>query len=128
MGNPLYDDEVGKMCFNPAKSFQLGWYPENVQTLDLGVGDMWQGQLVGVADYLNNPDNNKIVMKLETGTNEDYFVGFNRATGINSQNDHWFNAKGSSDEKHDQSKTSTQGFKIKFTKDTSCGGRMNSNG
>lgn len=87
MGNPLYDDEVGKMCFNPAKSFQLGWYPENVQTLDLGVGDMWQGQLVGVADYLNNPDNNKIVMKLETGTNEDYFVGFNRATGINSQND-----------------------------------------
>ena len=23
MGNPLYVDEVGKMCFNPAKNFQV---------------------------------------------------------------------------------------------------------
>merc|ERR1740136_80377 len=28
-----------------------------------------------------------VVIKLETGTSTDYFVGFNRATGINGQND-----------------------------------------
>eukprot|EP00957_Ditylum_brightwellii_P050763 3848942-Ditylum_brightwellii.AAC.1 len=26
MGNPLYSDEIGKMCYNAAKNWQLSWY------------------------------------------------------------------------------------------------------
>lgn len=37
MGNPLWEDNVGRMCFNPVKAFQInkanGWYsPNQVQT------------------------------------------------------------------------------------------------
>ena len=31
MGNPLHSDDIGKMCFNPAKTFYMntkGWYQE----------------------------------------------------------------------------------------------------
>jgi hypothetical protein len=44
--------------------------------------------IVGIADYKNvNTGNLPVVIKLETGTTADYFIGFNRATGVNSQND-----------------------------------------
>ena len=43
--------------------------------------------LVGIADYLNNPANHSVVIKLETNTATDFFIGFNRAVGVNSQND-----------------------------------------
>ena len=37
MGNPLWEDDIGRMCFNPVKAFQInkanGWYsPNQVQT------------------------------------------------------------------------------------------------
>ncbi len=86
MGNPLYSDDVGKMCFNGAKSWQLGWYDTNTHTFKPTDG-AWLGKIVGVADFKNNPHNSPVVVKLETNTSNDYFVTFNRATGCNSQND-----------------------------------------
>lgn len=86
MGNPLYSDEVGKMCFNPAKNHQIGWYDGSIGVVDPLVSS-WTGKMVGVADFLNNPENLNVVMKIESGTSTDLYVGFNRATGINSQND-----------------------------------------
>ncbi len=42
--------------------------------------------MIGVAEYDKNTNDFPIVMKLETGQADDYFVGFNRATGPNWQN------------------------------------------
>ena len=41
--------------------------------------------LVGVADY-QNVANIPVVLKLETDTVNDYFIAFNRASGINADN------------------------------------------
>ena len=69
--------------------FFLRWYArEYIRVFNSGIsgGTSWKGRLIGVTDYENNPSNHPIVVKLETGTKSDYFVGFNRATGVNSDN------------------------------------------
>ena len=44
--------------------------------------------MVGIADYNNTATNTlPVVLKLETNTPDDYFIAFNRAAGVNSQND-----------------------------------------
>jgi hypothetical protein len=99
MGNPLYKDDVADMCFNPAKNYQItanggGWYdPWRVETFDTSRAAAWEGMLVGVAEYgaLLDGSNaeharSRVVLKLETGTSIDLYVGFNRATGINGDN------------------------------------------
>lgn len=40
--------------------------------------------LVGIAEYDAPTTSQPVTVKLETGTDTDYFIGFNRATGINS--------------------------------------------
>ena len=87
MGNPLYSDDVGKMCFNAAKTWQLGWYNDKKITVDPLVNSDTSVTMVGVADYAVAGSNRYVVTKIETGTSVDLFVAFNRATGINSQND-----------------------------------------
>jgi hypothetical protein len=86
MGNPLYSDEVGKMCFNAAKNWYLEWYDGAKTTIDPLVSPTSTVTLVGVAEY-NIRNGNPVVVKLETGTSDDFFIGFNRAVGANSQND-----------------------------------------
>lgn len=48
-------------------------------------GTSWRGNIIGMADYGYNPSNFPIILKLETGGGSDYFVSFNRATGVNSE-------------------------------------------
>jgi len=43
--------------------------------------------MVGVADYKRNNNNHPVLIKINVGGSTDYFVNYNRATGINSQND-----------------------------------------
>jgi len=86
MGNPLYSDEVGKMCWNAAKTYQCGWYADRVALWEESMGTT-EFTLVGIANYGNNPDQHPVVIKVETGTGTDQFIAFNRATGVNSQND-----------------------------------------
>jgi len=90
MGNPLYSDDVGRMCYNPAKSYYIGWYSEGIVDFDPSVEDQWSGTLMGVGqwkDYNSNERPHPVVVKIETGTSTDYFVGFNRAAGANADND-----------------------------------------
>lgn len=93
MGNPLYKDDVADICFNPAKTFQItanggDWYdPSRVETFDPFNG-AWSGALVGIAEYGNmigstEHMHSRIVLKIETGTKIDLYLGFNRATGMN---------------------------------------------
>lgn len=93
MGNPLFSDDVGRMCFNPVKNFQIamgsgGWYEdEHIQSWNSGTtgGTSWRGKIIGLADYGSNPNDLPFILKLETGTASDYFVSFNRASGVNSE-------------------------------------------
>ena len=87
MGNPLYSDDVGAMCYNAAKNWQLGWYESHTICINPREQQSWYGTMVGIADYENNPENNPVVVKIETGTVTDQFIAFNRATGVNRQND-----------------------------------------
>ena len=47
------------------------------------VGGSWKGKLVGVAEYDIAPQNSAISLKLETGRQNDWFIGFNRAIKAN---------------------------------------------
>mmetsp|Transcript_12280 Transcript_12280/g.25041 ORF Transcript_12280/g.25041 Transcript_12280/m.25041 type:complete len:192 (+) Transcript_12280:99-674(+) len=62
MGSSNSRDDM-RICFNPAKNYQLGWYDDRVKTIDpLGVGGSGSGVatqtffLNGVADYNSNDD------------------------------------------------------------------------
>jgi hypothetical protein len=87
MGNPLTTDEVGRLCFNAAKSWQLGWYSARhrlLSPISLGPGYNEELDLVGIADFGNSNDQvTPVLLKLETNTGADHFVAFNRATGVN---------------------------------------------
>ena len=72
------------MCFNNAKNWQLGWYTDRRATVTPLVSSSWTGNLVGVAQYNSTLDGQFVILKVEGGTSLDYYVGFNRATGINS--------------------------------------------
>lgn len=88
-GNPLYSDDIGKMCYNAAKNWQLDWYDGRKKLIEPLVGDTLSTsfQLVGIAEYEDGDRSIPVVAKLETGTSVDFFVGFNRAIGINEHND-----------------------------------------
>jgi hypothetical protein len=90
MGNPWFKDDIGQMCFNPAKTWQIAtagaWYDTKYTlTWESGTKDpnYWRVNLIGLADYTSISQNHALVVKLETGGEKDYFVGFNRAYGIN---------------------------------------------
>ena len=91
MGNPLYKDDIGGMCYNAAKTWQIGWYNDRKMQLNpLDEVSDWSisFQMVGIANYQNEATSNlPVSVKLETNLGTDYFVAFNRATGVNSDND-----------------------------------------
>lgn len=82
MGSLYGLENAPEMCFNGAKSFQMGWYDDKVVTV-APFSSSWSGRVGGICDY-QNPKTETVVLKIETGTDEDYFVNFNRRNGINS--------------------------------------------
>eukprot|EP00957_Ditylum_brightwellii_P088043 6706686-Ditylum_brightwellii.AAC.1 len=89
----LFSDEHGKMCFNPAKNWQLDWYggkgaiSQHKISIDPFQTENSSFQLVGIGEYDKNTANHPVVVKIETGTTIDIFIGFNRAVGPNAYND-----------------------------------------
>lgn len=86
---PTGDDQ--RMCYNPQKNYQLGWYEDKVKTINPldGVGRR-EFILNGVSDYERNEDA-IVVLRLEQSklqtsmqVQQDFYIGFNRATGINA--------------------------------------------
>eukprot|EP00984_Skeletonema_dohrnii_P004208 scaffold1483_cov84-Skeletonema_dohrnii-CCMP3373.AAC.1 len=99
MGNPYFTDYHDKICFNPAKNFQIAnsgaWYDAKyVITLNMNSDTPYREfRFVGVAEYdevaqydSETNEDIAVVVKLETGSAVDFFVGFNRKTGQNSHN------------------------------------------
>ena len=65
MGNPLYSDDIGQMCFNPAKSYQIdGWYDDAKLVLD-PLNDLpFEGDVVGVGEYDKRAANEPVTIKV----------------------------------------------------------------
>jgi len=77
-------------CFNPAKSYQLKWYEDQVATVDPRAIDGWREYVLNsVADYQSGNPEALISLRLEQldidgEKSKDYYVGYNRAVGANS--------------------------------------------
>mmetsp|Transcript_33264 Transcript_33264/g.80431 ORF Transcript_33264/g.80431 Transcript_33264/m.80431 type:complete len:935 (-) Transcript_33264:141-2945(-) len=84
MGISYYVDDGparAKMCFNPAKSYALGWYSDKNLDIDASTPPFC-GTLVGVSNYPTIAGDEKVVLKIPD-TSIDYYVGYNHAVGFN---------------------------------------------
>lgn len=87
-----YGKDDQRLCYNPAKSYQLGWYDDKVKTINplardsddsIGQTGMSLFTMNGVSDYEKN-DDALIVLRLEQNTSgKDFYIGYNRKDGIN---------------------------------------------
>ena len=91
-GGQPYEDQTGimgasfpnkngpQMCFNAAKSWQLGWYKDKGITINASSSTLcFDGILHGVTDY---PIATTVLLKVQTELN-DYYINFNAKKGIN---------------------------------------------
>jgi len=85
MGYSYKQDNGPLQCFNPAKTYQLGWMNDKAVEVDPNVGT-WVGTIIGPTDYSNAvvDPNAKVIVKIKTGDFEDLFIGYNRKKGMNS--------------------------------------------
>merc|ERR1712039_442986 len=82
MGYSYSQDDTPEMCFNAPKNWQLGWYPDGA--LQIASGDSFTGRLIGLADYSTlDASSGDVVMEKIKGYDVDYYISFNRKTGIN---------------------------------------------
>ena len=78
MGYSYGNDDGPNMCFNAPKNAQLGWYDDKLVTVS---GTGWSGKLYGLSDYGTTTDS--VIAKF-SGSGEDWYVSFNRNTGVNT--------------------------------------------
>ena len=71
------------MCFNPAKSWKLGWYTNQYATFNGNV-DSRTYTLNGVVNYNKNDSAKKVSVRVLSGGDADYYIGYNRAVGFNA--------------------------------------------
>ena len=81
-----YDEDSTRMCFNAAKSWQLGWYGFRRANLNFSKRGGFRGQLIGVDSYSHPQSFGKYVLVRTDGlaSQPSVYVGFNYAGGINS--------------------------------------------
>lgn len=91
MGFSYNVDNGPIQCFNPAKSFQLGWYEKQILSfnpLDF-IAEARNFILNGVADYETDGSNGDALVSLRLeheglDGGVDYYIGYNRQKGCNS--------------------------------------------
>jgi hypothetical protein len=71
------------MCFNGAKTYQLGWYSQYHMNLPSSGSYNWNGNLVGFAEKSRASSSDKMIVRIITST-ADFYVHFNRKTGMNA--------------------------------------------
>lgn len=95
MGKSYPNDDAPKMCFNGAKNFQLGWYERQQKSIDPTSGSpeimtkiskTRHFVMNGIVDYEVAGDTKDKLVSLrltQKGSEHDYYIGYNRATGFN---------------------------------------------
>ncbi|GFH56166.1 hypothetical protein CTEN210_12642 [Chaetoceros tenuissimus] len=82
MGYSYSNDDGPRMCFNGPKNAQLGWYDDKLQTISAS-GGSFDGNLYGISDYGTMPGTASVIVKI-TGSSDDWYVSYNKRSGINS--------------------------------------------
>jgi len=79
------------MCFNGAKAYQLGWFPDFSQRVESDDPFNWQGDLIGFVDRddaeecgVEGKNCDALNFRLTPSTGNEYYVHFNRREGFNS--------------------------------------------
>ena len=81
MGYSYSQDNGPLMCFNAAKSFQLGWY--SAAQVVVGDGGSYTGPLGSIVNY--QPGSTPVIIKVnDPGSTTDYYINFNWKSGFNS--------------------------------------------
>ena len=74
MGNPLYSDDIGAMCFNAANNWQLGWYDSNAICIETGTGNdrfIACNRATGVNRQNHQADNQVTI--IQSGSNGEWY-------------------------------------------------------
>lgn len=84
MGYSYSYDDFPYMCFNAAKSWQLGWYTDKARTiLPLADGQHeYTGRLASIVDY-KTTDANVLIKIQQTTSAWAFFLNYNAAKGMN---------------------------------------------
>ena len=94
--NAEYDDETGQMgfsaktelgpikCFNPAKSWQLGWYAEQSKRINPFIDAPFSTIMTGITRDINDDDKTKNVLIQIPNGETNIYIGYNLADGFNS--------------------------------------------
>lgn len=69
------------MCFNGAKTWQLGWYSSYHVDLPLANNHIWKGDLVGFSENKAALASDKMIIRIRSSL--DYYIHFNRKSGNN---------------------------------------------
>jgi hypothetical protein len=84
-----FSDDGALLCYNGAKSWQLGWYDSRNHIYNIADG-IWNGRLIGQVDYGNDDDSTSstrgkeeteqsyVILQMNTPDSFDYYVMFNR--------------------------------------------------
>ena len=76
------EDDGPVMCFNGAKTYQLGWYSQYHVDLPISGSFNWNGNLVGFAEKASASSSDKMIVRIISSTT-DYYIHFNRKIGMN---------------------------------------------
>ncbi|MFQ3231662.1 InlB B-repeat-containing protein [Reinekea sp.] len=82
MGFSYSEDDTPVQCFNASKNSRFGWYGDKKITIT----DTWKGKLIGLSDYANSTEDQKVILHVEDGQSSDMGsidIGYNRKEGIN---------------------------------------------
>jgi hypothetical protein len=71
------------MCFNGAKTYQLGWYSQYHLDIPIAEPFNWNGNLIGFAEKANASSDDKMIVRIITST-KDIYIHFNRQVGMNA--------------------------------------------
>jgi len=79
-----YSQSDTQMCFNNAKNFQLGWFTDALQTVTSN--SRFDGNIKGQINYQQgvSPQEPVIVRIDKSGSNDNYYVGFNHKAKYNA--------------------------------------------
>jgi len=83
MGEIRPGDEEPRMCFNGAKSFQLGWYEDGHKVVK-PLKKSYYGEIVGFVDHKERGGKNTIIKIEGHNIGVEYYVHFNRKSGFNA--------------------------------------------
>jgi hypothetical protein len=76
-------DDGPLMCFNGAMSWQMGWYASKSRDVNPSTGGCFEGNVYGISDF-GVAASSTVLLKINDSSSTDYYVAFNRQSGINS--------------------------------------------